>query len=312
MSVAFERFACTTEDDNEPIMNAAELAREVRRLEITTRHQVTEVFAGEYSSAFKGRGIEFADVREYQPGDDVRTIDWNVTARAGRPFIKRFSEERELTVVLAVDCSASGLFASNAAGRTKRRVAAEVAAILGFAGVKKGDRVGLLLFSDRVERWVPPRKGTRHALRLVRDLLAFEPRGKGTDLAAAAERLASVLHRRALVFVVSDFLGTSPKRDLRTITSRHEPIAVEIVDPRERRLVSAGLIEMRDPESGLRVTLDTSSAMVRSAYAREAERLRSRVAGDLRSAGIDHVTISTDSRPGDALARFFMARERRR
>lgn len=293
-------------------MNAAELAKEVRRLEITTRHQVTEVFAGEYSSAFKGRGIEFADVREYQPGDDVRSIDWNVTARAGRPFIKRFSEERELTVIIAVDCSASGLFASNAAGRTKLRVAAEIAAILGFAAVKKGDRVGLMLFSDRVERWVPPRKGTRHALRLVRDLLAFEPAGVRTRLAAAAERLAAVLHRRAVVFVVSDFLGVRPRAELRAIAGRHEVIAVEVRDPREGRLEPVGLIELADPESGLRMTIDTSSTAVRRAYEESMERLRSRTQTDLRSAGIDRLAVSTEDRVGDALARFFMAREQRR
>ncbi len=293
-------------------MNAAELAREVRRLEITTRHQVTEVFAGEYSSAFKGRGIEFADVREYQPGDDVRTIDWNVTARAGRPFIKRFSEERELTVVIAVDCSASGLFASNSQGRTKRRVAAEVAAILGFAGVKKGDRVGLMLFSDVVERWVPPRKGTRHALRLVRDLLAFEPQGFGTDMGLAADRLASVLHRRAVIFVVSDFLGVSAKRDLRSLRTRHEVIAVQVCDERERALVGAGLVEVMDPETGERLTMDTSGAAVRLAYRMSMEEANQRLERELRSSGIDRVTIDTESRVGDVLARFFLAREQRR
>lgn len=293
-------------------MNAAELAREVRRLEITTRHLVTEVFAGEYSSAFKGRGIEFADVREYQPGDDVRSIDWNVTARAGRPFVKRFSEERELTVVLVVDCSASGAFASNEAGRTKRRVAAEVAALLGFAAVKKGDRVGMMLVSDRVERWLPPRKGTRHALRMVRDLLAYEPAGRGTRLSAAADRLAAVLHRRAVVFFVSDFLGVRARESLRALAGRHEVIAVEIEDPRERRLVPAGLVEVHDPETGLRITLDTSSRAVREAYERAMTDAKQRTEGDLRSAGVDRLTISTTDRVGDALARFFLARERRR
>ena len=212
-------------------MSPAELARQVRLLEIATRHIVTDVFAGDYSSAFKGRGIEFADVREYQPGDDVRTIDWNVTARAGRPFIKRFSEERELTVMLAVDLSGSGGFGTGV--RSKRELACEVAALLAFAAVRKGDRVGLLIFTDRVEMYVPPKKGARHTLRLIRELLAFEPTHLGTRLTAAADHLCRLLPRRSLVFVISDFLSDDLTPAMRKLAPRHDLVALDVGDPRD-------------------------------------------------------------------------------
>ncbi|HPO93108.1 MAG TPA: DUF58 domain-containing protein [Phycisphaerales bacterium] len=303
-------------------MTPAELARQVKLLQISTRHLVTEVFAGEYSSAFKGRGIEFAEVREYEPGDDVRTIDWNVTARTGRPFVKRFTEERELTVVLAVDCSASNFFSSTRDGRTKQQLAAEIAALVAFAAAKKGDRVGLLLFSDRVERFVPPAKGSRHAMRIIREVLAcVEASGehRGTDLRMAAERLALVLRRRSVVFFVSDFLDGDPGDALSVLTRRsggggHDVIALDISDPREFEFpaVGAGVLTLRDPESGEVVEVDTSSPRVRAAYAASARAWIDAKDRSLARLGIDRVRLSTDRPFVHDLAAFFIRREQRR
>jgi uncharacterized protein (DUF58 family) len=291
-------------------MTPAELARQVRLLEIRTRHAVTEVFAGEYSSAFKGRGIEFAEVREYQPGDDVRTIDWNVTARTGKPFVKRFTEERELTVILAVDLSASGDFGTQE--HSTRALAVEAAAVLGFAAARKGDRVGLLIFTDRVELYIPPKKGARHALRLIRELLAFEPTHPGTDLRAAADHIARVVRRRSVVFVVSDFLIENPGDGLSVIAPRHDVIAVRVGDPRDRELVSAGVLEVRDPESGGRRLIDSSSRRVREAYRQAMEDHDEAVAAILRRSGVDDVELSTDRPYVHDLVELFHKRERRR
>jgi uncharacterized protein (DUF58 family) len=290
-------------------MTPTELARQVRLLEIATRHIVTEVFAGDYSSAFKGRGMEFAEVREYQPGDDVRAIDWNVTARAGRPFIKRFTEERELTVVLAVDLSGSGSFGTSE--KSKRELAREVAALLAFAAVRKGDRVGLLIFTDRVELFVPPKKGTRHTLRLVRDLLAFEPTHTGTSLSAAADHLGRLLHRRALVFVISDFLCDDLTPAIRRLAPRHDLVALDVSDPRDFELAAAGLLDVQDPETGRTMVLDTSSRKVREAYRQSAEDAAARRESALRRLGVDCLSLSTASPYVHDLVAFFKQRERR-
>lgn len=300
-----------------------QLAQQVRHLEITARRVVTEVFAGEYSSAFKGRGIEFAEVREYQPGDDVRSIDWNVTARMGaaggpvaRAFVKRYREERELTVMLAADLSASGAFGS--AGREKRDLAAEVCGVLAFAALKKNDRVGLVGFTDRVELTIPPRKGARHVLRLIRELLAFEPAGRGTSLRAAADHLSRILPRRAVVFVVSDFLTDDLERPMALLDRRHDLIAIDVTDPRELDLAagaggrSAGLVEVRDPETGRRLLLDTASRRVREAYRRAAAGRRRALESSLRRIGVDRVSISTDRPYLHDLMMLFRAREHRR
>ncbi len=291
-------------------MTPAELAQQVRLLEISTRHSVTEVFAGEYSSAFKGRGMEFAEVREYQPGDDVRTIDWNVTARANKPFVKRFTEERELTVLLVVDLSASGDFGTQA--KSKRQLAVEAAAVLGFAAARKGDRVGLVIFTDRVEMYIPPKKGPRHALRLIRELLAFEPTHAGTDLRAAMEHVARVSKRRAVVFVVSDYIVDSPADALSIIAPRHDVIAVRVGDPRDRELVSAGILEVRDAETGARAVIDSSSRRVRSAYREQMEQREERLDAMLRRTGVDDVSLSTDRPYVHDLVELFHRRERRR
>lgn len=291
-------------------MTPAELASQVRILEIVTRHAVTEVFAGEYSSAFKGRGIEFADVREYQPGDDTRTIDWNVTARAGRPFVKRFTEERELTCVLAVDLSASGQFGT--AVKSKQRVCAEVAALLAFAAVRKGDRVGLLIFTDQVEHYVPPKKGAKHALRLIRELLAFEPMHTGTDFVAPTEHLARVLHRRAIIFFASDFVGPDASEALRLLAPRHDLVAIDVSDPRDAELEPVGIITFRDPETGAQATLDTSNPSVRRAYRERAERAEGTLDSRLGRLGVDRVRVSTARPYVHDLAMFFRKREKRR
>lgn len=289
-------------------MNAAELARKVRLLEIHTRHLVNDVFSGEYSSVFKGRGIEFAEVREYQPGDDVRTIDWNVTARRGTPYVKRFVEERELTVVLAVDGSASTRFGTR--GQLKRERAAEVAAVLGLAANRNNDRAGALLFAEGVEAYVPPRKGKTHVLRLVRDILSFDPAARGTDLAGAIQFLARVLHRRSVIFLLSDFFDEGWERPLTALAVRHDVVALTLEDRRDRTLPDVGLVEVVEPESGQRRWLDTGSSRVREAYEEAHERAVAARRAAFQRAGIDAVAIDTMEDWVEPLQRFFQARER--
>jgi uncharacterized protein (DUF58 family) len=291
-------------------MNIAELAQKVRLLEIQTRHLVNDVFSGEYSSVFKGRGVEFSEVREYQPGDDVRTIDWNVTARRGAPYVKRFVEERELTVILAVDGSASTRFGTQ--GQLKRERAAEIAAVLGLAASRNNDRAGALLFAEGVERYIPPRKGKTHVLRLVRDVLAFDPPTRGTDLAGAVEFLMRVLHRRSVIFLLSDFLDRGYDRPLRALATRHDVVALVLEDRRDRALPDIGLIEVVEPESGARRWLDTGSARVREAYARAAAAAAAERTALFQHAGVDMVPIDTLADYVDPLRRFFERRERAR
>ena len=291
-------------------MSAAELAHKVRLLEIQTRHLVNDIFSGEYESVFKGRGVEFAEVREYQPGDDVRAIDWNVTARRGIPYVKQFSEERELTVILAVDGSASTRFGTQ--GALKRERAAEVAAVLGLAANRNNDRAGALLFAEGIERYVPPKKGKTHVLRLVRDILSFDPPALGTDLSEAIRFLTRVLHRRSVVFLLSDFLDEGYEKPLAALAVRHDVIALVLEDRRDRELPDVGLIEVVEPESGARRWLDTSSGRVREAYAAAAAAATaSRRAGFAR-AGIDAVPLDTLADWVDPMRRFFEARERAR
>jgi uncharacterized protein (DUF58 family) len=289
-------------------MTPEEAMHEVRRIEITTRHLVRDIVAGEYSSAFRGRGVEFAEVREYQPGDDVRTIDWNVTARLGSAYVKRYLEERELAVGFAVDFSASKRFGSRK--RTKGDLATEVCAVLALAAARNNDRVGALFFSDRIEQMVPARKGRRHALRIISELLSFEPAGSGTDLTAALTYLESVLRRRSVLFVVSDFMTSGYQSALGRLARKHDVIAVQLVDPRERELPDAGLMTLKDPESGAWRYVDTGSSAVRSAF-------RSRMADfdldlerSLRERGADLVRLHTDRAYAEPLLAFFRQRER--
>jgi uncharacterized protein (DUF58 family) len=289
-------------------MNPEDVTREVRRLEITTRHLVRDIMAGEYSSAFRGRGVEFAEVREYQPGDDVRTIDWNVTARLGAAYVKRYLEERELTVLFVVDLSASSNFGS--IRRTKSDLTTEVCAVLALAAARNNDRVGAVFATDRVEHYVAPRKGRRQALRVISDLLTFRPAHAGTDLGAALGYLEPMLRRRAVVFLLSDFLGSGYHAPLARLARRHDLIAIQMIDPRERALPDVGLVTLWDPESGNWRVVDTTDARLR-------ERFRSRAAafdGDLErgllESGADLLRLETGQSYAEPLLAFFRRRER--
>jgi uncharacterized protein (DUF58 family) len=303
-----------------------EVLRQVRLIELRTRGTVNSLFSGEYHSAFKGQGMEFAEVREYEPGDDVRTIDWNVTARMGHPYVKKHVEERELTVMLLVDLSGSERFGTR--GRLKAELAAELAAVLALSAIRNNDRVGLLIFTDRVEHVVPPKKGRRHVLRLIRDLLAFEPVGRGTDIAAALDYAGRMLGHRAILFLLSDFqLGwprddSAPdgeedagfdrfRRTLKLVARRHDVVAVRMVDSAEETLPDAGLLVLTDPETGQEVVLDTRRADVRRRYgARSAAEERTLRTLFLRLA-VDEIEVRTDSSYVRPLLAFFRARERK-
>ncbi len=291
-------------------MLTPEAIRRIRRVAITTRKQVETGFSGAYHSVFRGRGSQFDQVRLYQDGDPIRDIDWNVTARRGEPHVKVFTEERELTVLLVVDSSASGLFGSV---RSKRELAAEAAAILAFSAISAGDKVGLVRFTDRIEEYVPPRKGTRHAWRLVRDLLEGESAGRGTDIAMALAHVRKVRKRRAVVILLSDFLTEQPfDREMRAVAGRHDLVAAEIVDPLDLALPPVGMLEAEDAETGSRLWIDTGSRRVREMYARNAEQRRAKLQDSFKRNGIDLVTLRTDEGAGPALARFFELRKKRR
>ncbi len=289
-------------------MLSTELLRQVRRLQLRSRRAVVNLLGGEYHSAFKGTGLAFADVRPYQPGDDVRAIDWTVTARTGQPFLKRFTEERELTVLFAVDCSASLDFGSRRL--TKRAAVAELAALLAFAALHNNDRVGLLQFTDRVEQFVPPRKGTRHAQRLLRDILFFRPEHRGTDLRLALDALCRLRRRRAVVFLFSDFRGTGFERALRLAGRRHDLVAVRARDPFEDDLPNVGLVEALDAETGERRLIDTSDTAVRAGYAADARRRTDALRRAARTADVDLIDVTTDGGHLDALVAFFRRRQK--
>jgi uncharacterized protein (DUF58 family) len=290
-------------------MLSREQLRAVRKIQIRTSHLVSDLFAGQYQSVFKGRGMEFAEVRLYQPGDDVRTIDWNVTARTGTPHVKRFAEERELTVMLVVDASGSTVFGSRR--QTKQALAAELGALLAFSAITNNDKVGLLMFTDRIELAVPPRKGNRHVLRVIREILSHRPAGIGTDIPTALEHLGRVTKRRSVLFLVSDFLTPGWKRALRLASRRHDVIAVVLEDPREAELPDVGLIELEEAETGERYVVDTGDWRVREAVARQAALARAERDRELRAADVDAIVVGTDRPYTEALLRFFHMRERR-
>ncbi len=295
-------------------MTTQELMKKVRAIEIRTRGMVHELFSGEYHSAFKGRGIEFSEVREYVPGDDVRSIDWNVTAREGKPFIKLFEEERELVVMLLVDVSASGDFGS--VKSLKRELAAELAAVLAFSAQKTGDKVGMILFSDRVESYIPPKKGTSHTLRLIRDLLAFQPKGKGTSIYSGIEMLLRVQSKRAIVFLISDFMDDDHWKERAKIASRkHDLLAVQLIDPREMSLPNVGWIAAQDPETGEVVWVDSQSSLVRDTFAIQKERDLQNLDQFFREYNIDciRVDLTEPEQPYfTPLVQFFRKRGQRR
>ncbi len=287
----------------------AEMMQRIRRIEIRARRLVANVFLGEYHSVFRGRGIEFSEVRQYEPGDDVRAIDWNVTARMGAPYIKQYIEERELCVMLVVDVSASSAFTTSA--MTKRELAAEVAATLAFAAVANGDRVGLIAFSDRIELFLPPGKDRRHVLRIIRELLYLDPQGRGTDIAMALSYLARVTRRRSIVFLLSDFFDGGFEPQLRAAAIRHEVVALSLADPREESLPDVGLLEAADAETGARVLIDTSDAGVRATYAERARDMRDRRRKSFAAAGVEEVALRTDRPYVGPLLRAFRPRVRR-
>jgi uncharacterized protein (DUF58 family) len=286
-----------------------EVIRQIRRLQIRARRAVEDLVGGEYHSVFKGMGLAFEEVRAYQPGDDIRTIDWNVTARMGHPFIKRYIEERELTVMLLIDCSGSHQFGTQV--QQKREVIAELAAVLAFSAVSNNDKVGLIACTDRVERFVPPHKGSRHALRLIRDVLFFQPAHRATSLREGLDYLNRILHRRAIVFLLSDFLDRGFERALKRTARYHDLIAIRITDPREESLPDVGLLELEDAETGERLLVDTKSRRVRDAFVQAARRRREALLQLVHSSRADLIEVSTDGGHLEALIRFFRLRERR-
>ncbi len=291
-------------------MNAREVLKQVRRIEIKTRGMVNDVFSGEYNSVFKGRGMSFAEVREYHYGDDIRAIDWNVTARTGAPHVKVFEEERELTAVLLVDVSGSVEFGTRE--RFKSMLEAELCGVLAFSAIKNNDKVGLILFSDRIERFVPPRKGRRHALLVLREILRHRPQGRGTDIVQALEYLARVIPRRAVVFLVSDFQTRGFGQALAVAGRRHDLMAVRLSDRREREIPPIGYIEFEDLESGERLWTHSSSEEFQRRYRDFAERRRSRENRLFRASNVDVVDVSTGQPYEVALRRFFEERAGRR
>lgn len=286
-----------------------EIVRQVRRLHLKARRAVEDLLGGEYHSVFRGAGLAFDEVRAYQPGDDVRGIDWNVTARMGQPFVKRYVEERERTVVLALDVSGSLAFGTGR--QSKREIAAELAAILAFSATSNNDRVGLVQFTDRIEHFLPPRKGSRHVLRLIRDVLFYEPKHKGTSLRVGLDHLNRVLRRKAIVFLFSDFLDLDHDKSFRRTARRHELIAVRLWDPREEELPNVGLVELEDTETGQRLLIDTASAALRAEYLALGQRRGNAIRELARSSGVDLIEASTNGDHLDELVRFFRMRQQR-
>ena len=291
-------------------MISKELAKKIRYIQIYTSKAVNDVLAGEYHSVFKGQGMEFDEVRAYQPGDDIRTIDWNVTARTGHPYVKRYVEEREITVFFLVDLSASGGFGSRE--KLKNEIAAEFCALLAFSAIKNNDKVGLIVFTDTIELFIPPAKGTSHVLRLIRELLFFEPekirKKTGTDIALALNYLGRVLHKRGVVFLVSDFLDQDFEKPLRVLARKHDLIAVTVSDPRELALPDVGLLEIQDAETGETFVIDAGSKTVRKRYAHLAEEKNKKLSDLFQSTGVDHVQLFTDRDYVRDLVKFFRKR----
>jgi uncharacterized protein (DUF58 family) len=286
-----------------------EILKKIRTLEIKTRGLVESAFAGSYHSVFKGRGMNFEDVREYQPGDEIRAIDWNVTARLGTAFVKKFTEERELTVILIVDVSASGNFGSTT--QSKRELAAEVACLLAFSAIRNNDKVGLILFTDRVELFIPPKKGRSHTLRLIREVLFFQPKGRGTDPALALDYLNKVVTRRAVVFFISDFQAPDFSHALAVSGRRHDFIAVHVRDDRERALPNVGIITLEDAETGEQVELNTADRATRARFAALADEHAAQLSRTLRRNNVEEIPLRTGEDYLPALRSFFKQRERR-
>lgn len=287
-----------------------DLIKRIRQIQIYTSRAVNASFAGQYESVFKGRGMQFDEVREYMPGDDIRSIDWNVTARTGKPFIKRFVEEREMTVLFAVDLSASGEFGT--VSKMKNELAAEFCAVLAFAAARNNDKVGLLIFTDRIELFIPPKKGSRHILRLIRELLAFKMPKRRTNIPLALDYLAKVVRKRATLFLVSDFIETDFKKPLSLLNKRHDVICVPVRDRVEIAMPSLGLIEVEDAETGEILLVDTSSRQFRDQYGGHSSQRFNELKGMFRAGNVDFIPLSTDKAYINDLIQFFHMRHRRR
>lgn len=290
-------------------MISREILKKVRKIQLKVNRLINDVISGHYASVFKGLGIEFDEVREYMPGDDIRSIDWNVTARAGSPFVKRYVEERELTVMLVVDLSGSQYFGT--AGSLKSDVAAEISALLAFLAIKNNDKVGLLLFSDHCEMYLPPQKGRRHVLRVIREILSYRPAGRGTDIPGALNFVNRILKHRSIVFIISDFLSPDLETPLKNMTKRHDTVAVSISDPRESDLPALGLVEFQDLETGEKILFDTSYAPGQKELRIRTDLRRRSLAKLFKTNKVDYIEVSTDRPYIDALQKFFVTRERR-
>jgi len=294
-------------DEKQPLPR--ELLKKVKRIEISTRNVVNEVFSGEYHSVFKGRGMEFSEVREYQPGDEIRTIDWNVSARMGHPYVKVFEEERELTVILLVDVSSSGNFGTTE--QLKREIAAELSAVLAFSAIKNNDKVGLIIFSDEIEKFIPPRKGKKHVLRVIREILFYKPREATTDLSNALEFLSRVIKRKSTVFMISDFLSQDYEKSLQVANKKHDIIAISITDPREISIPDVGMIDLEDAETGETIMIDTSSDFMRNEFFNRALQMNEGRSKFFKSIGVDHIDILTDRSYVQPITKFFKMRAKR-
>jgi len=286
-----------------------EILKKVKQIQIRSSRLVNDVLAGEYVSVFKGRGMEFDEVREYQPGDDIRTIDWNVTARLGHPYIKRYTEERELTIMFLVDLSFSGEFGSKK--QFKNEIATEICALLALSAVRNNDKVGLILFTDKIEKFVPPKKGKTHVLRVIREVLYYKPENKGTDISIALEYLLKVTKRKTVCFLVSDFITEGFERALRIANKRHDMVAVSITDPRELEIPNVGFVELEDAETGEITLVDTSDRKMMERYNKFNIKNMEDRSKLLRSMGVDLVDIRTDSSYVEPIMKFFRAREKR-
>lgn len=290
-------------------LTVQQILRRVQGIRLVVNRSVNDLMAGQYKSVFRGRGMEFDEVREYQPGDDVRTIDWNVTAREGTPYVKRFCEERELTVLFVFDISASGVFGSG--NQSKLDLLVEVCALLMYSAIRNNDKVGLVMFAEQVEAYYPPRKGKGNVLRLIRELVAARPVASPTKLDDALEFINRVQKRRAIVFIVSDFLDTHAERNLAITKRRHDVVAVSVSDPREKELPDVGLLTLRDPETGRLIEVDSGSPRVREAFRQQALRREEELAAELKRVGVDQLAMVTDEPYSQTLQRFFRMRERR-
>ncbi len=286
-----------------------EVLDKIRRIQIKTSHMVNDVFAGQYHSVFKGKGMEFDEVREYQPGDEIRTIDWNVTARMGHPYIKKFVEERQLTVMLVMDASGSSYFGTQ--NKLKSEQAAELCSVLAFSAIKNNDRVGLIIFSDRIEKFIPPRKGLRHVLRVIREVLYHKPQGVGTDIKMALEYLNNVIRKKSICFLISDFFGCEFKQQLKVANKRHDMVAMTVTDPAEQNLPQAGIIKFEDNETKQEFYIDSSNKKVRDDFAEKSKAKLNERARLLRQAGVDIIDIKTNVPYTEALYKFFKTRGKR-